>query len=57
LPRIDEEKRKEFLKIIEDLDRNKKFKKVKREDGSVDYEEIKVGDPKIVGLEYLEMTK
>ena len=33
------------------------MKKVKREDGSFDYEEIKPIDPRMVGLEYLEMTK
>jgi hypothetical protein len=34
LPRIDEEKRKEFLKIIDDLNNKKRMKKVKREDGT-----------------------
>lgn len=34
LPRIDEEKRKEFLKLIEDMNK-KKLRKVKLEDGSV----------------------
>lgn len=57
LPRIDEQKRKEFLKIIENLHGNKKLRKVKREDGSYDYEEVRPSDPKMVGLEYLELTK
>lgn len=30
LPRIDEEKRKEFLRIIEEINNKKKMKKVKR---------------------------
>jgi hypothetical protein len=49
LPRIDEEKRKEFLKMIEELDK-KKVKKVVREDGVIEYEEIKPSDPRMVGL-------
>lgn len=31
----------------------KKVKKVVREDGSVEYEELKPSDPRMVGLEYL----
>ena len=35
----------------------KKIKKVVREDGSVQYEEVKPSDPRMVGLQYLEKTK
>jgi hypothetical protein len=35
----------------------KKIKKVVREDGSVEYEEVKPSDPRMMGLEYLEQTK
>lgn len=36
LPRIDEEKRRELLKMMDDLGK-KKVKKVKHEDGSYEY--------------------
>ena len=52
LPRIDEEKRKEFLKMIEEMNK-KRVRKVVREDGVIEYEEIKPSDPRMVGLEYL----
>ena len=35
----------------------KKIKKVVREDGSVQYEEVKPSDPRMMGLQYLEKTK
>ena len=56
LPKIDEEKRKDFLKMIEDLGK-KKVKKVVMEDGTVEYEEVRPSDPRMLGLEYLEQTK
>jgi hypothetical protein len=37
------------MKMIEDMDK-KKIKKVVREDGSVDYEEVRPIDPRMVGL-------
>lgn len=37
MPRIDEEKRREFLKLIEEMGR-KRLKKVKKQDGSFEYE-------------------
>jgi hypothetical protein len=37
LPRIDEDKRREILKLMDDMNR-KRLKKVKRQDGSVEYE-------------------
>ena len=37
--------------------RRKKIKKLKRSDGSFVYEELKSADPKLVGIEYLEMVK
>jgi hypothetical protein len=38
--------------MIEDLGK-KKVKKVKREDGSYEYEEVRPSDPRMMGLEYL----
>jgi hypothetical protein len=38
--------------MIEDLHK-KKVRKVIREDGSVEYEELRPSDPRMVGLEYL----
>ena len=35
----------------------KKVKKVIRQDGSVQYEQVRPSDPRMVGLQYLEKTK
>jgi len=35
------------------MNKNKKVKKIRKEDGSVSYEEIKPSDPRLVGLGYL----
>jgi len=41
------------LKLIEDMKKNKRVKKILKEDGSISYEEIKPADPRQVGLGYL----
>ena len=56
LPKINQEKRKEFMQMIEDM-KKKKIRKVVKEDGSIEYEEVKPSDPRMVGLQYLEKTK
>ena len=53
-PKVDEEKRKELLNMIEEMELNKKHvKRTKLENGSVVYEELREVDPKILGMEYL----
>lgn len=42
--------------MIQDLGK-KKVKKVKKEDGTYEYEEIRPSDPRMMGLEYLQKTK
>ena len=42
--------------MMEEMSR-KRVRKVKQQDGSYDYEELKPNDPRMVGLEYLEKTK
>ena len=42
--------------MMEDMGK-KKVKKVKNDDGTYEYEEVKPSDPRMVGLEYLEKTK
>lgn len=56
---MDEEKKKEMMTLIEELELNsrRKLKKTKLENGAVVYEEIKEADPRTLGIMYLEKTK
>jgi hypothetical protein len=40
-----------------EMGKNKKMKKVYKDDGSVVYEEMNEGDHRIIGMMYLERTK
>ena len=46
------------MNLIEEMELAKKpNKRIQLENGSVIYEELKEGDPKIMGMDYLEQLK
>ena len=46
------------MNLIEEMEiGNKRVKKIKLPNGSVIFEEMKVGDAKMMGMEYLERVK
>lgn len=57
-PRVDPDKRKELLNLIEEMEiGNRRVKKTRLPNGSVVYEEMRAGDAKMMGMEYLEQVK
>lgn len=57
-PKIDEEKRKELMNMIEEMDLGRKHvKRVRLDNGSVMYEQLKPADAKMIGMSYLQQAK